>query len=151
PFDRMGIREGDLALVRAPLDFVGINLYTRTHVEHQDSDPLGMGARALFGPVRHPHGPKTDFGWDVRPRALDAVLMPIRPDYDRAPNQVTETGCAYHDRPGAKSAVRDHRRIVSYRGYLEAVARAIEHGADVRGYHAWSLLDNFEWAEGYEQ
>src|SRR5258705_7617833 len=84
PFERRWIRDDDLALVRAPLDFVGINLYTRTFVEHRESDPLGMGARALFGaPVSRSEpkasedhqtggkqGPKTDFGWEVWPDAL---------------------------------------------------------------------------------
>jgi beta-glucosidase len=151
PFDRMGIRDGDLALVRAPLDFVGINLYTRTFIEHQDGGPLGMGARALFGPVGGKQGPKTDFGWEVWPDALYDVLVRITRDYDRPVIEVTENGCSYGDAPDSSGAIRDHRRIDFYRGYLEAVARAIEHGADVRGYHAWSLLDNFEWAEGYEQ
>src|SRR5882724_2866016 len=151
PFDRMGIRDGDLALVRAPLDFIGINLYTRTFVEHQDKDPLGMGARALFGAVGGKQGPKTDFGWEVWPEAIHDVLVRITRDYDRPVIEITENGCAYNVGPDASGAVRDPRRIDFYRGYLEAVARAIEGGADVRGYHAWSLLDNFEWGEGYEQ
>ncbi len=151
PFDRMGIRDDDLELVRAPLDFIGINLYTRTMIEHQDSDPLGMGARALFGPVAGKQGPKTDFGWEVWPDALYDVLVRITRDYDRPVIEITENGCSYLDGPDARGAIHDRRRIDFYRGYLEAVARAIEDGADVRGYHAWSLLDNFEWAEGYEQ
>ena len=65
--------------------------------------------------------------------------------------EVTENGCSYGDAPGPDGRVRDTRRIEYYRGYLAALSRAIEHGADVRGYHAWSLLDNFEWSEGYEQ
>ena len=63
----------------------------------------------------------------------------------------TENGCSYGDGPDERGVVNDRRRIDFYRGYLAAVHRAIEDGADVRGYHAWSLLDNFEWAEGYEQ
>jgi beta-glucosidase len=151
PFDRMGIRDDDLALVRAPLDFIGINLYTRTPVAYRDSDPLGMGASALFGPVAAKQGPKTDFGWEVWPDALYDIVMRISEDYDRPAIEITENGCAYSDPPDANGVVRDTRRIDFYRGYLEALARAIDDGADVRGYHAWSLLDNFEWAEGYEQ
>jgi beta-glucosidase len=147
----MGIRDGDFDLVRAPLDFIGINLYTRTPVEQADSDPLGMGARALFGPVSAKQGPKTDFGWEVWPDALYDVVMRISTDYDRPKIEITENGCSYLDGPDASGRVRDARRIDFYRGYLEALAHAIEAGADVRGYHAWSLLDNFEWGEGYEQ
>jgi beta-glucosidase len=65
--------------------------------------------------------------------------------------EITENGCAYDDAPDAAGHVNDQRRIDFYRGYLSALARAIEEGADVRGYHAWSLLDNFEWAEGYSK
>jgi beta-glucosidase len=96
-------------------------------------------------------GPKTDFGWEVWPKALYDALMRITRDYDRPVIEVTENGCSYGDGPDARGVIRDERRIDFYRGYLEAVARAIEHGADVRGYHAWTLLDNFEWAEGFEQ
>ena len=85
------------------------------------------------------------------PDALYDVLMRITRDYDRPAIEITENGCAYNDAPDASGAIRDTRRIDFYRGYLEALARAIDDGADVRGYHAWSLLDNFEWAEGYEQ
>jgi len=65
--------------------------------------------------------------------------------------EVTENGCSYGDAPGADGRIHDTRRIDYYRGYLEALALAIEHGADVRGYHAWTLLDNFEWAMGFSQ
>ncbi len=150
PYRRMGVRDGDLALARAPLDFLGINLYTRQLVEHRTADALGLRARAV-GPVGGDRGPKTDFGWEVWPDALHDVLVRITRDYDRPVIEVTENGCSYGDAPDASGAIRDTRRIDFYRGYLEAVARAIEAGADVRGYHAWSLLDNFEWSEGYEQ
>jgi beta-glucosidase len=69
----------------------------------------------------------------------------------RLPIEITENGCAYGDGPGPDGKVRDQRRIDFHRGYLEALAGAMEDGADVRGYHAWSLLDNFEWAEGFSK
>jgi beta-glucosidase len=150
PLQTMGVRDGDFELVRAPLDFLGINLYTRQLVEHHAADPLGLHARAV-GPVGGKRGPKTDFGWEVWPDALYDVLVRITRDYDRPVIEVTENGCSYGDAPDSSGAIRDTRRIDFYRGYLDAVARAIDDGADVRGYHAWSLLDNFEWAEGYEQ
>jgi beta-glucosidase len=150
PADRMGIRDGDLERVKAPLDFVGINLYTRTLVRNQPGDPFGIDAFPV-GPVGGDEGPKTEFGWEVWPEALYDMVMRVTGDFDRPAIEVTENGCSYSDGPGEDGVIRDTGRIEFYRGYLAAVARAIEDGADVRGYHAWTLLDNFEWSEGYHQ
>jgi beta-glucosidase len=150
PLERMGVRDGDLELVRAPLDFLGINLYTRTLVKHRPDDARGLAAYPV-GPVGGNDGPKTDFGWEVWPDALYDMLMRITRDYERPVIEITENGCSYGDGPDEDGRVHDARRIDFYRGYLGAVARAIEDGADVRGYHAWTLMDNFEWSEGFEQ
>ena len=150
PLERMGVREGDLERVRAPLDFLGINLYTRTLVRDHPDDPTRLCAFPA-GPTGGDQGPKTDFGWEVWPRALRDVLLRVSRDYDRPVLEITENGCSYADGPDEDGVIRDTRRIAFYEGYLAAVAEAIEAGADVRGYHAWSLLDNFEWAEGYHQ
>jgi beta-glucosidase len=149
PADRMGVREGDLALMRADLDFLGINLYTRALVQDRPEDPFGL--RALPVGLGGSEGPRTDFGWEVWPAALRDLVLRITKDYDRPVLEITENGCSYGDVPGADGRVRDGRRIEFHRGYLAALAEAIEAGADVRGYHAWSLLDNFEWGEGYAQ
>ena len=79
------------------------------------------------------------------------MILRLTREYDRPVIEVTENGCSYSDGPDAKSMVHDERRIEFYRGYIDGVWRAIEKGADVRGYHAWSLMDNFEWAEGFAQ
>ncbi len=152
PLEALGIRDGDFEKMRAPVDFVGVNLYTRTIVQAAPGDggPLSLGALPV-GPVGGSEGPRTDFGWEVWPNALRDILLRITKDYDRPVLEVTENGCSYGDEPDAQGVVRDLRRIEFYRGYLEAVHRAIEAGADVRGYHAWTLLDNFEWAEGFAQ
>jgi beta-glucosidase len=150
PLERMGVREGDLERIRAPLDFIGINLYTRTLVRHHEPETLGLKALAV-GPMGGSEGPKTDFGWEVWPKALYDVLMRITRDYGRPVIEVTENGCSYGDGPDANGVIQDRRRIEFYRGFLQAVSDAIEQGADVRGYHAWTLLDNFEWSEGFEQ
>jgi beta-glucosidase len=149
PAQALGVREGDMELVRAPLDFVGINLYFRTLVK-DDPDDAQLGA-TVVGPFGGDVGPKTDFGWEVWPDALHDMILRVTRDYDRPAIEITENGCSYGDGPDARGVVDDRRRIDFYRGYLEAVARAIEKGADVRGYHAWTLLDNFEWAEGFAQ
>ena len=96
-------------------------------------------------------GPRTEFGWEVWPAPLYDMLMRITRDYDRPVIEVTENGCSYGDAPDEDGVVHDERRIDYYRGYLGALPEAIRDGADVRGYHAWTLLDNFEWAEGYSQ
>jgi beta-glucosidase len=151
PLDAMGVKDGDFERIKAPLDFLGINLYTRTIVAAMPADggPLSLGALPVG--IGGDAGPKTDFGWEVWPNALHDILLRITRDYDRPVLEITENGCSYADGPDAKGVVRDTRRTAFYAGYLEGVHRAIEAGADVRGYHAWSLLDNFEWAEGYEQ
>jgi beta-glucosidase len=152
PREALGVRDGDLERVRAPLDFLGVNLYTRTRLRNApgDAGPLSIGVLPVGG-VGGDEGPKTDFGWEVWPDALYHLLVRLSRDYDRPPIEITENGCSYGDGPDARGVVSDVRRIEFYRGYLTAVHRAIRDGADVRGYHAWSLLDNFEWAEGYAQ
>lgn len=152
PLDAMAVRDGDFEKMRAPLDFVGVNLYTRTIVKAAPAaaGPLSLGAIPV-GPMGGNDGPKTDFGWEVWPDALHDVLLRITRDYDRPVIEVTENGCSYGDAPDERGVVDDQRRIDFYRGYLAGVHRAIQAGADVRGYHAWTLLDNFEWAEGFAQ
>jgi len=149
PEDAMGVREGDMLRVRAPLDFVGINLYSRMLVRADPRDPLGLGARSLG--MGGDEGPKTDFGWEVWPASLHDMVLRVTRDYDRPVLEITENGCSYADGPGPDGVIRDPRRIDFFRGYLAALQRAIAAGADVRGYHAWTLLDNFEWAEGFAQ
>lgn len=152
PLQRMGVRDGDLERLRVPLDFLGINLYTRTIVAHSDDDPLGLGIHANpVGPMGGDEGPRTDFGWEVWPDALHDMVMRISRDYDRPVIEITENGCSYGDAPDRKGVIDDQRRIDFFRGYLTALARAIDAGANVRGYHAWTLLDNFEWSEGFAQ
>ena len=145
----LGMRDGDAERMQAPLDFLGINLYTRGIVKASEQDWLGLGA-AVLG-MGGTQGPTTDFGWEVWPDALHDMIVRITRDYDRPVLEVTENGCAYADGPGSDGRIHDTRRIAFFQGYLEALHRAIEAGCDVRGYHAWSLMDNFEWAEGYRQ
>jgi beta-glucosidase len=145
----LDVREGDMARVAAPLDFVGINLYSRMLVHADPKDRLGLGARSLG--LGGYDGPQTDFGWEVWPDALYDAVMRVTRDYGRPVIEITENGCSYADGPGPDGVIRDQRRIDFFRGYLAALARAIEDGADVRGYHAWTLMDNFEWAEGFAQ
>lgn len=145
PLERMGVQPGDMEIVKAPLDFVGINLYTRLVVADNPHD-RNLGLRIVYVP----NAERTDFGWEVYPDAIHQAIMRIWNDYHR-PIYITENGCSYGDAPAENGVVNDDRRVSFYQRYIAQVARAIHDGADVRGYYAWSLLDNFEWAEGYSQ
>ncbi len=146
----MAVKSGDLRTVAAPFDFIGVNLYSRTGVSASRGGPLGVDANPA-APMGFDRGPRTDAGLEVWPDALFDMLMRLTRDYDAPEIEITENGCSYADGPDAKGRVNDHRRTDFHRGYLAATARAIEAGADVRGYHAWSLLDNFEWHQGYHE
>jgi beta-glucosidase len=150
----MKILQGDMDRVRAPLDFIGINLYYRTIVSALTLGERLSNARYMLLPARMTGGEKgrkTDIGWEIWPRSLYDIVMRITRDYHRPVLEVTENGCAYNDAPEANGSVNDVRRIEYHQQYLSELARAIRDGADVRGYHAWSLMDNFEWAEGLSQ
>jgi beta-glucosidase len=152
--EMLGIKPGDMEVVRADFDFIGINNYLRTIFAPAkpgaSSDPLGKMFPVETKWVRSDRQ-KTDIGWEVYPEGLYEIVMQITKDYNQLAIEITENGCAYNDSPGADGAILDRRRIDFYRAYLTELARAIRDGANVRGYYAWSLLDNFEWAEGYTQ
>jgi beta-glucosidase len=154
PETAMGIKSGDMEKTRAALDFVGINLYYRTIASAPSTVEVASHAQDWLFPVKMEgghEGPKTDIGWEVWPKALYDMVMRITRDYNRPAIEITESGCAYNDGPDASGVIRDQRRIAYHREYLGALAQSIAGGADVRGYHAWSLMDNFEWAEGFSQ
>jgi beta-glucosidase len=150
----MGIKSADFEKMKAPLDFIGINLYYRTIASAPSAIERLSHAQQWLFPVKMAGGeedPKTDMGWEVWPQALYDMVTRITRDYNRPVIEITESGCAYNDGPDASGVIHDSRRIEYHRQYLQALAQAISDGANVRGYHAWSLMDNFEWAEGFSQ
>jgi beta-glucosidase len=154
PETAMGIKSADMDKMRAPLDFIGINYYYRTIASAPSALERISHAQEWLFPVKMAggqQGPKTDIGWEVWPQAFCDMVMRITRDFNRPQIEITESGCAYNDGPDASGAIRDIRRIEYHRQHLQALAHAIADGADVRGYHAWTLLDNFEWAEGFSQ
>jgi beta-glucosidase len=154
PETAMRIKPGDMEKIRTPLDFIGINLYYRTIASAPSALHRVTHAQEWLYPVKMEggqQGPKTDFGWEVWPNALYDMVLRITRDYNRPVIEITESGCSYNDGPDANGVIRDTRRIDYQRQYLAALSRAIAEGADVRGYHAWTLMDNFEWADGYSQ
>jgi beta-glucosidase len=150
PYGVMGVQEGDGKIMQAPLDWVGINYYNRHIVSDagQGGDPY-----THYDAVMPAEGPVTYNGWEVWPRGLYDIVTQISKEYNRPVIEITENGCSYSDGPLPQdpSKAPDPRRIEFYQGHLAELARAIKDGANVRGYHAWSLLDNYEWAEGYSQ
>jgi beta-glucosidase len=149
PYDMMGVKPGDMELCKAPLDFLGINYYRRQLVS---AVPVGPAAAATgVNSYDAFEGPITQFAWEVWPDSFYELLMRITREYSKPVIEVTENGCSYLDSPDVHGRIPDQRRIEFMRGYLSAMGRAMKEGADIRGYHHWSLLDNFEWAEGFAQ
>ncbi|WP_253917041.1 GH1 family beta-glucosidase [Streptomyces sp. MNP-20] len=141
----------DLAVIAEPLDWYGVNFYQPTKVgaptEHATRfSGVTLPPQLPFAPREITGHPLTDFGWPVVPEALTELLLTLRERYgDRLPPLViTENGCSY-------DGLDDQDRIAYLDGHLRALHRAMTAGVDVRGYFVWSLLDNFEWAEGHRQ
>ncbi len=139
---------GDMATIRQPLDFYGVNYYNPMKIAAAPEDAdMPFELRDVVG------YPTTDLGWPVVPDALREWLIIFRARYRAAlpPIVITESGCAYNTGPDEDGVVDDQPRIDYLHSHLTAVAEAIERGVDVRGYYCWSLMDNFEWAEGLSQ
>jgi beta-glucosidase len=146
PPEILGVQAGDMAITKVPLDFFGINYYDRSIIADAENwESLHLASS------EGKQGPKTEFGWEVWPDSFHNLLVRISNDYNEPIIEITENGCGYGDVPDEHGRVPDQRRTDFYRGYIGAVGRAIKDGANIRGYHAWSLMDNFEWAEGYSQ
>jgi beta-glucosidase len=127
------------------VDFLGINYYKRNVVR---DDPAALPVRE--GSVAQPRNMHTELGWEVYPRGLTDILLWVKERYGDLPLYVTENGAAFYDPPvAANGQVDDPLRVAYLRDHLRAVREAIAAGVRLRGYFAWSLLDNFEWAAGY--
>ncbi|MFJ4879050.1 GH1 family beta-glucosidase [Streptomyces sp. NPDC088745] len=149
-------RPGDLRLIGAPLDFLGVNFYrpvTVAAAAHRTPDPGLRDAVDIGVTELDPYGTRhTTMGWPVVPRALTELLRDLHARYPRLPPVwITENGSAEDDTVAPDGLVHDTDRIAYLADHLAAVADAVAQGVDVRGYHVWSLLDNFEWARGYDQ
>jgi beta-glucosidase len=137
------IRPGDLARIRRPVDWFGLNHYSPVYVKAQPASMLGFE----FG--EKPAGvPLTPIGWPINPEAFGETLRIVRESYG-LPIYVLENGYGGFDKPDEAGAVVDTERIGYLRAYVEAMNAAACNGVDVRGYFIWSLLDNFEWESGY--
>jgi beta-glucosidase len=140
------------SMLKGSSDFFGLNTYSTQYAEQAE----GAGEDDFFsdqGVALSSDGgwQRTDFDWAVVPWGCGKLLEWIRDRYDNPPVYITENGCSYDDAPGPDGRIRDTRRIAFYQSYLNACHQAISHGVNLKGYFAWSLLDNIEWAEGYSQ
>ena len=154
------ILPGDMDLVRCENEFLGVNYYRDEFVASARPEDLPLRDRAympfdqrvnLSLPERFT-GKLTDIGWPVTPHGIKDLVLRIHREWPGVKAMyITENGCAYGDGPDANGVVNDERRVGYLRAHLSEVSKAIEEGAPVRGYFAWSLLDNYEWAEGYSQ
>jgi len=137
----------DLALIRQPIDFLGVNYYTRNVTRY---DPSAWPLRAA--PVRQKQGTYTETGWEVFARGLTDTLLWIKDRYGSLPLYVTENGAAFYDPPTAEGdRLADPLRVDYLRKHVAALHAALERGVDLRGYFVWSLFDNFEWSLGYSK
>ncbi|URN11288.1 GH1 family beta-glucosidase [Streptomyces radiopugnans] len=156
------VEDGDLADIHQPLDFLGVNYYSPTLV----SAASGPGTHNADGHGASEHSPwpggddvafhrtpgeTTAMGWTIDPSGMYDLLLRVRDDFPGMPMVITENGAAFDDYVDPEGRVLDPQRISYLHGHLAAVHRAIEAGADVRGYFLWSLLDNFEWGYGYSK
>jgi beta-glucosidase len=131
------VRDGDLKTISQPLDFLGVNYYFRNVVSKLDQIHPIAGSEY------------TAMDWEVRPEAFRRLLTRISKEYDNPVIYITENGAAFPDTVDGDGKVHDPRRLAYLQSHIQNVALAMKDGANIKGYFAWSLLDNFEWAEGY--
>jgi beta-glucosidase len=140
------VRDGDLDLIAAPTDFLGLNYYFRQVVTDDPTGPVPY-ARS----VELPESAATAMGWEVYPAGLEELLLRLHEEYRVPRIYVTESGSAWPDELGPDGQIADHARTRYLLDHIAAASRAARKGAPLAGYFAWSLLDNFEWAYGYDK
>src|SRR5580658_6034403 len=170
PLDQMGFKVGDEKIMRAPLDWIGFHYYTRrivsdasgakgsglhygTEIEADTGDTNGRDPYTRFHAVMPTEGPLTHAGLEIWPKGIYDLVMQISREYDHPIIELTECGCCYMDtqHENESGTVTGERQTAFFKVILAQLARAIADGARVRAFHAWSLMDNFEWTDGYSQ
>jgi beta-glucosidase len=147
PREAYGIEEGDMEVIAAPIDWIGVNYYHEMVVRAEPANP--QGGFAIVPPLGKP---VTGLGWEIVPEGLVRILRWVAREAPGMPLYVTENGAAFPDRADLEAGVcHDPDRVAYLASHLEACGQAIEEGLPLKGYFVWSLLDNFEWAEGYSQ
>lgn len=161
------VQDGDLELIQVPIDVLGVNYYSTGRVRRLQGEPVvGDGTPGLDGHRSSPvspwvgcddvewlpqPGPHTAMGWNQEPGGLTELLLDLHRRYPAVPLAVTENGAAFDDEVAPDGRVHDVSRVEYLHDHIDAIGVAMDAGADVRGYFVWSLLDNFEWAYGYDR
>jgi beta-glucosidase len=140
------VQRDDLNTIAVPIDYLGINYYTRGIARSEDTPEAENEPQTVFA---NPN--PTEMGWEVYPEGLFDILCRVHFDYNFPKLYVTENGAAYPDTLSEDGKVNDPLRIAYYQAHLKSVSKAVVMGVPVKGYFAWSLLDNFEWAYGYSK
>ena len=138
--------QADRQHIEKPIDFLGINYYTRAVTQH-NLESLPTHACSVF----QESAEHTSMGWEIFPQGLTHTLEWVKARYGDIPIYVTENGAAFDDPPAIDGKIDDAQRIAYFRNHLITAYKAIESGVNMRGYFAWSLLDNFEWSNGYSK
>lgn len=141
---RPAIRPGDLQVINVPIDFLGLNTYSRLVTRFDPLDLIG-GARQVAS-----SGPTTAMGWEIYPPCIIETLRQARA-YTSVPLYITENGAAFDDAVAPDGGVHDDARVAYLREHIAMAHRAIQEGIDLRGYYVWTLLDNFEWSHGFSK
>jgi len=140
------VRAGDLAEIRQPIDFLGVNYYFTQSVSFH---PHGGHLKAAISQVADAGWGRTEMGWGVHPDGLRVLLLDLKKSCGDLPTYITENGCAVRDVPDARGFVKDAERTRFLAAHIGAAHQALEAGVNLKGYYVWSLLDNFEWAHGF--
>ena len=135
-----------LELISSPIDWIGLNYYTRSLIKYKKSDD-GVNYECNSGTLK-----KTDMGWEFYPEGLSYFIKRINKEYDNnIPIYITENGMANNDKLSLGNSIKDHDRIEFFNIHLKEVLDCVNEKLPVKGYFAWSLLDNYEWAFGYSK
>ena len=146
------IDTAELARAVEPIDFLGVNYYNVNHIRHAPGAPaIGNWPGSWEAQITTPPGQLTEMGWGVEPEGLVWMLERIGREHPNLPLYICENGAAYPDVMSPAGTVDDPDRIAYLAGHIDAVHTALEHGVNIRGYFVWSLLDNFEWSQGYDK
>jgi len=146
------IDTAELARAVEPIDFLGVNYYNVNHIRHAPGAPaIGNWPGSWEAQITTPPGQLTEMGWGVEPEGSRNCLERIGREHPNLPLYICENGAAYPDVMSPAGTVDDPDRIAYLAGHIDAVHTALEHGVNIRGYFVWSLLDNFEWSQGYDK